>query len=70
MQDFDITKIGNAYENLEITRCEDFGPGTKLLGSFDKIFKYDYVIKDYIKKLQLKSIIFITLKSSPILPII
>lgn len=44
MQDFDIAKIGNAYENLEITRCEDFGPGTKLLGSFDKIFKYDYII--------------------------
>jgi len=43
-QNFDITKINNTYNNLEITRCEDFGPGTKLLGSLDKIFKYDYVI--------------------------
>ncbi len=31
--------------NLEISRCEDFGPATKLMGSIDKIKNdYDFVI--------------------------
>ena len=34
-----------AYENLEITRCKDYGPGTKIMGSLKKIKdKYDFVI--------------------------
>ena len=31
-------------ENVEITRCEDFGPSTKLMGALDKIKNYDCVI--------------------------
>ena len=31
-------------ENIEITRCEDFGPATKLMGALDKIRNYDCVI--------------------------
>ena len=32
-----IPKFNN--ENVQITRCEDYGPGTKLLGSLDKLNK-------------------------------
>ena len=28
----------------ELHKCEDFGPGTKLLGSLQQISKFDYVI--------------------------
>tara|TARA_B100000795_G_scaffold221952_1_gene176745 strand:+ start:209 stop:940 length:732 start_codon:yes stop_codon:yes gene_type:complete len=31
-------------ENIEVIRCNDFGPSTKLMGSLDKIRKYDCVI--------------------------
>lgn len=31
-------------ENLEIVRCKDFGPGTKILGSINKVKKYECVI--------------------------
>ena len=31
-------------ENLIITRCEDFGPGTKIMGSIEEVKKYDCVI--------------------------
>ena len=27
--------------NIEVIRCEDYGPGTKLMGSLDKIKNYD-----------------------------
>ncbi len=33
-----------AQENLEINRCEDFGPGTKIMGSISKVRNYDCVI--------------------------
>ena len=32
------------YSNLELNTCEDYGPGTKLLGSLKKITKFDYVV--------------------------
>jgi len=35
IEDNQIPKI--KHENVEITRCEDFGPGTKLLGSIKKL---------------------------------
>ena len=38
----DIKKLNNSI--IEITRCDDFGPGTKLLGSLNKIVKYDTAI--------------------------
>ena len=31
-------------ENLIINRCEDFGPGTKIMGSIENVKKYDCVI--------------------------
>jgi hypothetical protein len=31
-------------ENLVINRCEDFGPGTKIMGSIENVKKYDCVI--------------------------
>tara|TARA_B100001057_G_scaffold265901_1_gene266097 strand:+ start:744 stop:1472 length:729 start_codon:yes stop_codon:yes gene_type:complete len=30
--------------NVEINRCNDYGPGTKLIGSLSKIKEYDFVI--------------------------
>ena len=31
-------------ENLVVNRCEDFGPGTKIMGSIENVTKYDCVI--------------------------
>lgn len=31
-------------ENLEIVRCKDFGPGTKILGAINNIRNYDFVL--------------------------
>jgi len=42
IKDDDIPKFSN--KNVEITRCEDYGPGTKLLGSLDKLKKDSLVI--------------------------
>ena len=41
---FDFKNLSKNYDNLELHKCEDFGPGTKLLGSLQQISKYDYVI--------------------------
>ena len=41
---FDFYELTKKYKNLKINRCEDFGPGTKLLGSLDEILNYDFVI--------------------------
>ena len=38
----DLQKLN--LENLEIIRCEDYGPGTKIMGSIQKVRKYDCVI--------------------------
>mgnify|MGYP001295579925 CR=1 FL=1 len=42
VDDKDIPKFDNNI--VEITRCEDYGPGTKLLGSIDKIDKNSLII--------------------------
>ena len=42
ISEVDINSLKNM--NIEITRCEDFGPGTKLMGSLSKIIDYDCVI--------------------------
>ena len=42
IKDDDIPKFSN--QNVEITRCEDCGPGTKLLGSIDKLKKDSLII--------------------------
>ena len=38
----DLIKLN--YKNLEINRCKDFGPGTKIMGSIEKVRNYDCVI--------------------------
>jgi hypothetical protein len=43
-QKYDISKLKNISENLEIVRCKDYGPGTKLLGSLEYLADYDYVV--------------------------
>ena len=51
-----INSLEKEFENLEVVSCEDFGPGTKLLGSLQKIQSYDYVIlvdDDHIYKNQM-----------------
>ena len=35
---------GIIKENVEIIRCKDYGPGTKIMGSIDKVRNYDCVI--------------------------
>ena len=42
IEDKDIPRFDNPI--VEITRCEDFGPGTKLLGSLDKFEKNSLII--------------------------
>lgn len=52
----DIKSLEKEFENLEVVSCKDFGPGTKLLGSLQKIQSYDYVIlvdDDHIYKNQM-----------------
>ena len=39
----DLEKLSN-FQNLEIVSCEDFGPGTKLLGSINNLEKYSHIV--------------------------
>ena len=41
---YNISRLEKIFENLKIIRCEDYGPGTKLLGSLEYLMNYDYVI--------------------------
>ena len=41
---FDISQLEKIFENLKIVRCNDYGPGTKLLGSLEYLKDYEYVI--------------------------
>jgi len=47
---FPNTKVSNNFiskikeKNIEVIRCEDFGPATKLMGSLNKVKKYKCVI--------------------------
>jgi len=59
--DFDFNDLTKKYKNLRINRCEDFGPGTKLLGSLNQILDYDYVIlvdDDHIYKNEMLEIFY------------
>ena len=42
IEDKDIQNLH--HENLEIVRCDDFGPGTKIMGSINEVRNYDCVI--------------------------
>jgi hypothetical protein len=42
VNDDDIKNL--TYKNLEVIRCKDFGPGTKIMGSIKKVRDYDCVI--------------------------
>lgn len=41
---YDILQLENIFKNLKIIRCQDYGPGTKLLGSIEYLMEYDYVV--------------------------
>ena len=59
---FDLKDLLKKYENLKINSCEDFGPGTKLLGSLNEILNYDFVIlidDDHIYKDEMLEIFYI-----------
>ena len=56
---FDI--LTKKFTNLIINRCNDYGPGTKLLGSLDQILKYDFVVlldDDHIYRKQMLEIFY------------
>lgn len=42
--DVDLSILNEFRNDIEIKRCEDFGPGTKLLGSLNDLKKHQYVI--------------------------
>ena len=42
IKDEDLQKI--KFKNLEINRCEDYGPGTKIMGSINQARNFDCVI--------------------------
>ncbi len=42
IEDKDLSDLKE--QNLEINRCEDYGPGTKIMGSIKKVRNYDFVI--------------------------
>ncbi|WP_440672824.1 hypothetical protein [Candidatus Pelagibacter sp. HIMB1715] len=44
VKEYNFSYLLKKYKNLEINRCNDFGPGTKLLGSIEKIKNYNFVI--------------------------
>ena len=66
--DEDFKKI--SYENLEIVKCKDYGPGTKIMGSLDKIKKnYDFTIlldDDHIYHEKILEIFLRNFKDKPI----
>jgi hypothetical protein len=41
---YNILRLEKNFENLKITRCNDYGPGTKVLGSLKYLTDYDYVV--------------------------
>ena len=41
---YNIFQLEEIFENLKIIRCQDYGPGTKLLGSLKYLIDYDYVV--------------------------
>jgi len=49
------------FKNLEIIRCHDYGPGTKLLGAIKYIKEFDYVIlidDDHVYKKEMLEIFY------------
>ena len=48
IKDDEIPKFDSSV--VEITRCEDYGPATKLLGSLDKLEKNSLVILEHARK--------------------
>ena len=41
---YDFKELLNKFKNLKIINCDDYGPGTKLLGSLNQILNYDFVV--------------------------
>ena len=42
--EYNFNNLLKKFKNLKINKCEDYGPGTKLIGSLDDIMEYDYVV--------------------------
>ena len=42
--DYDFSYLLKKFTNLKLNKCEDYGPGTKLIGSLDDVIEYDYVV--------------------------
>ena len=58
---FDFNDLTKRYKNLKINSCEDYGPGTKLLGSLNEILNYDFVVlidDDHIYKNEMLEIFY------------
>ena len=58
---YNFNILTKKFTNLIINRCNDYGPGTKLLGSLDQILKYDFVVlldDDHIYKKQMLEIFY------------
>ena len=60
--EYDFNNLTKKFTNLIVNKCNnDYGPGTKLLGSLDQILKYDFVVlvdDDHIYKKQMLGIFF------------
>ena len=66
--DYDFKKLSDEFKNLSINRCDDFGPGTKLLGSLKNILNYDFVIlldDDHIYRKEMLEIFYEQAKKNP-----
>ena len=59
--EYDFNTLLKKFKKLKINKCEDYGPGTKLIGSLDDIMKYDYVVlvdDDHVYKKEMLEIFY------------
>ena len=59
--DYDFSYLLKKFTNLKLNKCEDYGPGTKLIGSLDDVLEYDYVVlldDDHVYKKEMLEIFY------------
>ena len=59
--EYDFNNLLKKFKNLKINKCEDYGPGTKLIGSLGDIMEYDYVVlvdDDHVYKKEMLEIFY------------
>ena len=59
--EYDFNTLLKKFKKLKINKCEDYGPGTKLIGSLDDIMEYDYVVlvdDDHVYKKEMLEIFY------------